>query len=43
MASSSAIGIDAADVLPNRSTFTNTFSIGTFACLAVASMMRTFA
>src|ERR1700694_651823 len=42
-ASSSAMAVDAAEVLPNRSTFTYTLSIGTPACFAVASMMRMFA
>src|SRR5207249_549162 len=42
-ASSSAMATDAADVLPNRSTFTYTLSIGRPACLAVASMIRMFA
>ena len=43
IASSIAIGIDAEDVFPKRSTFTYTFSIGTPACFAVASMMRLLA
>src|SRR5436190_21812068 len=42
-ASSSAMAIEAADVLPKRSTLTYTLSIGTPACFAVASMMRMFA
>ena len=43
IASSIAIGIEAEEVLPKRSTFTYTLSIGTPACFAVASMMRLFA
>src|SRR5207245_5959344 len=42
-ASSSAIAIEAAEVFPNRSTFTKTLSIGTPACFAVASMIRMLA
>src|SRR5256712_5033513 len=42
-ASSSAIATDAADVLPKRSTFTYTLSIGRPACFAVASMIRMLA
>ena len=42
-ASSSARGIDAADVLPWRSTVTTTWSMGRPSFLAVASMMRTLA
>jgi hypothetical protein len=43
IASSKAMGMDAAEVLPKRSTFTNTLSMEMPACFAVASMMRTLA